>query len=121
MAANRVITKRLYQNQNSRNENYSLDWSHVYNGYPYGSTWNPPRMRVDLVSPSSEPVLYHPQGFGGSASSATFVNARYSPYQPIQNVNVPSVPAMQNVNVPGSWNNGINNIYGNYIPSNYML
>lgn len=112
MAPNRVITKRLYLNQNSRNDNVSLDWCHVYNGYPYGSTWNPPKLRIDLIAPSNEPVLYHAQGFGGSASSATFINPVDVVYQPIPGSS-PAFPVVANFGYGGYsnyWNNaGYNN------------
>jgi hypothetical protein len=111
MAPNRVITKRLYVNKNSGNQNVSFDWANVYTGYPYGYVWVPPRMRVDLISPSVTPVLYQAQAYGGSSSSASFINPVDVVYQQVAGVNqvYPSVPT----NWANSWNNGYyNNLYG---------
>jgi hypothetical protein len=83
MAPTRVITKRLYRHKNCGNQNVSLDWTNAYNSNPYGATWTPPMMRVDLIAPNTEPTLYSAQSYGGSTSGAVFINPVDIIYQPV--------------------------------------
>jgi hypothetical protein len=122
MAPTRVITKRLYMNSNGGNNNVSLDWTNSYNSNPYGYTWSPPVMKVELISPNTEPVLYSAQAYGGSTSSAVFINPVDIIYQPI---NGSSTPYPLLTNQANNWGNigfryGANNgYYNNFYGSGY--
>lgn len=112
MAPTRVLTKRLYINTNGGNNNVSLDWVNTYNSNPYGYSWNPPRMRVELLAPNNEPTLYSAQGYGGTSNSAVFINPVDVIYQPVGGSSVPYALALG----PQA---GFNGAYNNYNQSGY--
>lgn len=87
MAPTRVLTKRLYNNYNSGNNNVSLDWVNAYNAYPFGQSWVPPTLRIDLIAPSNEPVLYHAQNLNGGGAS--FINGSDVVYSPVAGSSYP--------------------------------
>lgn len=87
MAVQRILTKRLYNMTNGGNNNVSLDYVGAYNAYPYGNQFYPPTMRIDLLSPNNEPVLYKPQGYGDG--SAQFINAYDIIYTPVNGSQTP--------------------------------
>lgn len=111
--ASRTLTKRLYINYNGGNNNVSLDWTNAYNAYPYGSTWSPPTLKLELLAPSNEPVLYSAQNnYGGGAQ---FINASDVVYQPVNGSQYPL--ALTNPYLANSWRYGnVNANTSSYYP-----
>jgi hypothetical protein len=113
MAPTRVLTKRLYINYNGGNNNVSLDWTNAYNAYPFGSAWSPPSLKLELLAPSNEPVLYSAQNLNGGG--AYFINGSDVVYQPVNGSSYPV--ALTNPYLANSL--AYNNANGNFPFYNY--